>query len=103
MTSKDNTLDEKIDEVIELAFRAGFLSGSGLSFIEDKGRSYKKAHKTLYKLITDEVLGALGEVKNILTGSEDFRVEPGVKLNLSIGQIHTLRSAITKIEERWKR
>ena len=41
-----------------------------------------------------QVEEVLDRLSNTLTGSNDFRVEPSVKLSLSVGQIVSIRSAI---------
>ena len=56
------------------------------------------------KELDKQIEGVLDRLSNALTGSNDFRVEPSVKLYLSVGQIVSIRSAIEaerkKLKER---
>lgn len=52
-------------------------------------------------LVKTEVNKELKKVSNILTGSEDFRVEPAIRLYLTIGQIRAIRLAIEQVRKEW--
>ena len=65
MTLKDNTLDEKIDEVLrKLEFEARLAAyGPGYTKLKERPASTDEARQQIHQLITDEVLGVLEEVK----------------------------------------
>ena len=72
----------------------------GLNEIFDKMGYTKNTdfRKEAIRLITDwhnkQIEAVLDRLSNVLTGSNDFRVEPSAKLYLSVGQIVSIRSAI---------
>ena len=106
MNIQEEIKDDPLETVMELVFRAGFLKGSGLSFVEDEGRSYKLAKEKLANLIAIKELEArIEELKNVYcTIYEDIATSLGNKpdnilYNTADNRITDLEQQLLKLKE----
>ena len=94
----DNT--QELDEILEKYGEYYHLkqlnrfsdSEMQLNFAEET--DIVRAKQAILNWHNKQVEEVLDRLSNALTGSNDFRVEPSVKLYLSVGQIVSIRSAI---------
>lgn len=109
-TSKQELQDKVIDRIVSMADCGGIHAmgerGNGFPtfFVEPypivvaKRREVMK--REFQRFLSDTVSDELQKVSDILTGSKDFRIEPGVNLGLTIGQIRAIRLVIEARKER---
>ena len=76
--------NERLDEILRELDRGEYLGKGGVP----------GAKQAILNWHNKQIEGVLDRLSNTLTGSNDFRVEPSVKLRLSVGQIVSVRSVI---------
>lgn len=102
----DNT--QELDEILRHHLKRVYFNGSTDTVARQNGVipndtklgevqievELEQAKQAILDWHNKQIEAVLERLSNILTGSDDFRIEPGVSLDLTIGQIRAIRLVI---------